>query len=60
MVDRGVLMLDAHQEALKAAVAAGALTQEQAARDLIRRFVQACEDRHFRVKAVYHIIRGMR
>ncbi|MGQ9585074.1 MAG: hypothetical protein ACUVXG_06690 [Anaerolineae bacterium] len=36
------------------------LTQDQEARDLIRRFVQACEDRHFRVKAVYHIIRGMR
>jgi hypothetical protein len=22
-------------------------------------FILACEDRHFRVKAVYHIIRGM-
>ena len=27
---------------------------------LIADFIQACEDRHFRVKAVYHIIRGMR
>jgi hypothetical protein len=29
-------------------------------RELVDRFIQACEDRHFRVKAVYHIIRGMR
>jgi hypothetical protein len=29
-------------------------------RQLIERFILACEDRHFRVKAVYHIIRGMR
>ena len=27
---------------------------------LVDRFIMACEDRHFRVKAVYHIIRGMR
>lgn len=27
---------------------------------LLDRFILACEDRHFRVKAVYHIIRGMR
>jgi hypothetical protein len=29
-------------------------------RDLVDQFILACEDRHFRVKAVYHIIRGMR
>jgi hypothetical protein len=29
-------------------------------RELVDRFILACEDRHFRVKAVYHIIRGMR
>ena len=29
------------------------------ARELIDRFTLACEDRHFRVKAVYHIIRNM-
>lgn len=28
-------------------------------RELVDRFISACEDRHFRVKAVYHIIRGM-
>jgi len=35
------------------------LTQDRAIRDLVERFIVACEDRHFRVKAVYHIIRGM-
>lgn len=29
-------------------------------RNLVDEFIMACEDRHFRVKAVYHIIRGMR
>ncbi len=29
-------------------------------RALVDKFILACEDRHFRVKAVYHIIRGMR
>ena len=36
-----------------------ALTDDMVMRDLIDRFIIACEDRHFRVKAVYHIIRGM-
>jgi len=35
------------------------LTEDDMMRDLIDRFIAACEDRHFRVKAVYHIIRGM-
>jgi len=35
------------------------LTEDQTMRDLVDRFIAACEDRHFRVKAVYHIIRGM-
>jgi len=35
------------------------LTEEKDMRDLINKFIEACEDRHFRVKAVYHIIRGM-
>ncbi len=29
-------------------------------RQLIDRFILACDDRQFRVKAIYHIIRGMR
>jgi hypothetical protein len=36
------------------------LVQEPAMRELIKRFVLACDDRQFRVKAIYHVIRGMR
>jgi len=35
------------------------LTDDPTMRQLIGAFVRACEDRQFRVKAVYHIIRGM-
>jgi hypothetical protein len=35
------------------------LHTDETTRTLIRRFVQACEDRQFRVKAIYHVIRGM-
>jgi len=37
-----------------------ALTTDAAMRGLIEQFVHACDDRQFRVKAIYHIIRGMR
>jgi len=36
------------------------LASDEEMRKLVNEFVLACEDRHFRVKAVYHIIRGMR
>lgn len=36
------------------------LTANQSMRDLISDFVRACDDRTFRVKAIYHVIRGMR
>jgi DNA-binding transcriptional regulator YhcF (GntR family) len=36
------------------------LASDEEMRQLIDEFILACEDRHFRVKAVYHIIRGMR
>ena len=36
------------------------LAKNEEMRELVDRFILACEDRHFRVKAVYHIIRGMR
>jgi len=36
------------------------LATDQDMRDLIEQFVLACDDRQFRVKAIYHIIRGMR
>lgn len=37
-----------------------ALATDEMMRALVDQFILACEDRHFRVKAVYHIIRGMR
>ncbi|HID88601.1 MAG TPA: hypothetical protein EYH27_00365 [Anaerolineales bacterium] len=36
------------------------LSGDPEVRDLVRRFVEASDDRQFRVKAIYHIIRGMR
>lgn len=36
------------------------LASDETMRALVNQFILACEDRHFRVKAVYHIIRGMR
>ena len=36
------------------------LAQDDKTRSLVGQFIQACEDRHFRVKAVYHIIKNMR
>jgi hypothetical protein len=35
------------------------LASDQAMRDLISAFVRACDDRVFRVKAIYHVIREM-
>ena len=35
------------------------LTTDETVRALIAQFVAACEDRQFRVKAIYHVIRGM-
>jgi hypothetical protein len=36
------------------------LTGDAGTRELIDQFITACEDRHFRVKVIYHIVRGMR
>ncbi len=36
------------------------LAPDPTIRELIRSFVLACDDRQFRVRAIYHIIRGMR
>ncbi len=36
------------------------LATDSEMRELIEQFVLACDDRQFRVKAIYHIIRGMR
>jgi hypothetical protein len=36
------------------------LASDPEMRGLIQQFVLACDDRLFRVKAIYHVIRGMR
>jgi hypothetical protein len=36
------------------------LTDEPIMRQKIERFIQACEDRQFRLKAIYHVIKGLR
>jgi hypothetical protein len=36
------------------------LVEDSAMRSLVDQFILACDDRQFRVKAIYHIIRGMR
>ncbi len=36
------------------------LTRDQEARDLIERFMDACGERRFRLRAVYHVAKGMR
>lgn len=36
------------------------MVSDPAMQQLINQFVHACDDRNFRVKAIYHVIRGMR
>lgn len=36
------------------------LAQDPHARDVIHKFLRACDDRHFRIKAVYHVVRASR
>ncbi len=36
------------------------MVSDPAMQQLIDQFVHACDDRNFRVKAIYHVIRGMR
>lgn len=65
--------VEAVQAALQELAAQGVLTESRLGtmtvyslasnpetRRLVRRFLEATNDRQFRVKAIYHIIRGMR
>jgi hypothetical protein len=36
------------------------LSQSRSVRDTIARFIEASDDRQFRVKAIYHVLRSMR
>jgi len=55
LAESGVLQRDTVEE-----MTVYSLATDQEMRDLIEQFVLACNDRQFRVKAIYHIIRGMR
>jgi len=55
LVEAGVL-----RENEVSSVRVYALVKDKATRQLIENFVTACNDRQFRVKAIYHVIRGMR
>ena len=55
LVDSGVMEKRSMDD-----LAVYSLAADEETRKLIDGFILACEDRHFRVKAVYHIIRGMR
>ena len=55
LVDGGIM-----QETTLGDTVIYSLVSDEDKRNLVDRFITACEDRHFRVKAVYHIIRGMR
>ncbi len=54
LVEAGVV-----QSSLVAGRLVYTLAKDQETRDLVSRFIRACEDRRFRVKAIYHVIRGM-
>ena len=55
LVDSGIM-----KKTLLGETSIYSLVIDEEMRDLVDKFIMACEDRHFRVKAVYHIIRGMR
>ncbi len=55
LVESGIM-----QKSLLGDTAVFSLETDEVMHALVDKFILACEDRHFRVKAVYHIIRGMR
>ncbi len=56
LVTNGVL----RRQRLNETLTVYSLADDPAMRSLVEQFVLACDDRQFRVKAIYHIIRGMR
>ncbi len=55
LVRAGVL-----QQNQMSGVSVYALTNDRKVREMVSSFVGACNDRQFRVKAIYHVIRAMR
>jgi len=56
----GLVECNIVEEKIVDGMAVYSLSQDPEVRELIDRFIAACEDRHFRVKIIYHIVRGMR
>ncbi len=57
---QGLVECNIMEERLVDGMVVYSLSQDPEVRELIDRFIAACEDRHFRVKIIYHIVRGMR
>ena len=57
---QGLVECNIVEEKIVDGMAVYSLSQDPEVRELIDRFIAACEDRHFRVKIIYHIVRGMR
>ncbi|MBZ0294726.1 MAG: hypothetical protein K8L99_19340 [Anaerolineae bacterium] len=55
LVDAGVLQVSQVSD-----LSIYSLAKDKEMRRLIGEFVEACNDRQFRVKAIYHVIRAMR
>ncbi|MCX7680546.1 MAG: winged helix-turn-helix domain-containing protein [Anaerolineae bacterium] len=55
LVEDGVL-----EESQAGSMTIYSLTSDPHIRELLRRFIEASDDRQFRVKAIYHIVRGSR
>ncbi len=56
LVGAGVL----RRQSINESLTVYSLADDPVMRSLVEQFVLACDDRQFRVKAIYHIIRGMR
>lgn len=57
---KGLVRVGVLQQNRVSGVSVYALTNDRNVRDLVSSFVVACNDRQFRVKAIYQVIRAMR
>ncbi len=54
LVEKGILQRDERKTPRVYSLAG-----DEKTRALLRKFLRACDDRNFRVKAVYHLVRGL-
>ncbi len=57
---KGLVRAGVLQQNQMSGVSVYALTNDRKVREMVSSFVGACNDRQFRVKAIYHVIRAMR